>query len=57
MEDQIYITIAKVLHGEASDAERMELDTWLLAALVWWTPTRCQSSRRSRGCIIRPASP
>jgi transmembrane sensor len=29
MEDQIYILIAKVLHGEASDAELRELDTWL----------------------------
>jgi ferric-dicitrate binding protein FerR (iron transport regulator) len=31
MEDQIYITIAKVLHGEASDAERRELDAWIAA--------------------------
>jgi ferric-dicitrate binding protein FerR (iron transport regulator) len=29
MEDQIYITIAKVLHGEASDAERREVDAWI----------------------------
>jgi ferric-dicitrate binding protein FerR (iron transport regulator) len=29
MEDRIYILIAKVLQGEASDAERHELDAWL----------------------------
>ena len=29
MEEQIYITIAKVLHGEANDAERRELNAWI----------------------------
>ncbi len=31
MEDQIFITIAKVLHGEASEADRQALDAWLKA--------------------------
>lgn len=31
MEDQMYIIIAKVLHGEASEAERGQLEAWLQA--------------------------
>jgi transmembrane sensor len=31
MDDQIYIIVAKVLDGEASQEERQELDTWLSA--------------------------
>jgi len=31
MEDQIYITMAKVLQGEATAAERAEFDAWLAA--------------------------
>lgn len=29
MEERIYIIVAKMLHGEASDEERRELDAWL----------------------------
>ena len=31
MEDRIYITIARVLHGEASETDRKELEAWLEA--------------------------